>query len=77
VDSAQAHGTGNFLNDGFSLIDQSKMKMTDTLKRYIYGIKLQEHTNIVERDTWSMLTRSMPSNIVLDAKVGFNSNVAK
>jgi len=53
------------------------MKMTDTLKRYIYGIKLQDKTNIVERDTWSMLTRSMPSTVVLDSKVGFNSTVAK
>jgi hypothetical protein len=51
--------------------------MTDTLKRYIYGIKLQENTNIVERDTWSMLTRSMPSNVLLDAKAGFNATMAK
>lgn len=51
--------------------------MTDTLKRYIYGIKLQENTNIIERDTWSMLTRSMPSNVLLDAKIGFNATMAK
>ena len=31
---------------------QKKLKITDTLKRYIYGIKLQEASNIVERDIW-------------------------
>jgi hypothetical protein len=38
--------------DAFSRIDQKKLKITDTLKRYIYGIKLQEASNIVERDIW-------------------------
>ncbi len=67
----------NPLNDAFSKIDQKKLKLTDTLKRYIYGIKLQESTNIMQRDMWSMLTRSMPSQIQLDGKTKFNQPLAQ
>ncbi len=65
------------MNDAFSRIDQKKLKLTDTLKRYIYGIKLQEASNIVERDMWSMLTRSMPSQVVLDGASKFNAENAQ
>ncbi len=58
--------------DAFSLIDQKKMKLTDLLKRYIYGIKLQESTNILRRDGWERLLNSLPSNIQLDGKDKFS-----
>ena len=65
------------MNDAFSRIDQKKLKLTDTLKRYIYGIKLQEATNIVERDIWQKLIRSMPSQVVLDGAANFNADNAQ
>jgi hypothetical protein len=65
------------MNDAFSRIDQKKLKLTDTLKRYIYGIKLQEASNIVERDIWQKLTRSMPNQVVLDGAANFNSDNAQ
>jgi hypothetical protein len=65
------------MNDAFSRIDQKKLKLTDTLKRYIYGIKLQEASNIVERDIWQKLIRSMPNQVVLDGAANFNADNAQ
>lgn len=65
------------MNDAFSRIDQKKLKLTDTLKRYIYGIKLQEASNIVERDIWQKLIRSMPNQVVLDGASNFNADNAQ
>ena len=65
------------MNDAFSRIDQKKLKLTDTLKLYIYGIKLQEASNIVERDIWQKLIRSMPNQVVLDGASNFNADNAQ
>jgi hypothetical protein len=41
VESNAPQNQDGILNDTYSRIDQKKLKLTETLKRYIYGIKLQ------------------------------------